>query len=263
MENNTEASGTSNAYVSRVGIKVPPFWEKNPARWFSQIEAQFALSNITSDETKFHHIVANLDPQVAEEVGDIIDSPPSRGKYEKIKAELIARLSASAEQQIRRLLEGEEMGDRRPSQFLRHLRGLAGTAVSDTILRSLWMGRLPTHAQTILTLDDDMPLEKVAQKADKVLETMRQCQPQVAATSERDDSRLYQAIEALEKRVSELFSAQGRHANRPRSRTNSRPRSRSRPRNPGMCWYHNRFAAKAKKCTPPCSYATGNENAER
>ncbi|KAJ8984046.1 hypothetical protein NQ317_000008 [Molorchus minor] len=81
--------------------------------WFSQVEVQFALRKVTQDETKFHYIVAHLDPHVAEEVDDIIDSPPLQGMYIKIKTELISRLSASAEQQIRRLPEGEEMGDRR------------------------------------------------------------------------------------------------------------------------------------------------------
>ncbi|KAJ8982168.1 hypothetical protein NQ317_013953 [Molorchus minor] len=75
------------------------------------------------------------------------------------------------------------MGDRRPSQFLRHLRGLVGTAVTDTILRSLWMSRLPNHAQAILAMDDDVGLDKVALKADKIVETMRQQQPQAAEAS--------------------------------------------------------------------------------
>ncbi|KAJ8982170.1 hypothetical protein NQ317_013955 [Molorchus minor] len=67
--------------VSHVGIKIPPFWQKNPVRWFSQVEAQFALRKVTQDETKFHYIVAHLDQHVAEEFGDIINSPPKPAKF--------------------------------------------------------------------------------------------------------------------------------------------------------------------------------------
>ncbi|KAL4708761.1 hypothetical protein ACJJTC_007142 [Scirpophaga incertulas] len=35
-------------------------------------------------------------------------------------------------------------------------------------------------------------------------------------------------------------------------RSQSRRRSRSRPRNRELCWYHDRFGAKAKKCEPDC-----------
>ncbi|KAJ8914193.1 hypothetical protein NQ315_015966 [Exocentrus adspersus] len=232
-------------------LEIPPFWQKNPARWFSQVEAQFALSKITQDETKYYHIVANLEPHIAEEVGDIIDSPPAQGKYEKIKKELIA-------QQIRRILEGEELGDRRPSQFLRHLRGLAGDSVSDTILRSLWMSRLPSHTQAILAMDDDVALDSRA-KGRQNLEMMRQHQLQeVASTSRREKDLIYQAIDALEKKIAKLCSAQ-ENFDRPRPRS----RSRSRTRNRDLCWYHDRFAAKAKKCTPPCNFVSENENARR
>ena len=41
------------------------------------------------------------------------------------------------------------MDDRKPSQFLRHLKSLAAD-VPDDFLRSIWSSRLPTHIQIIL-----------------------------------------------------------------------------------------------------------------
>ncbi|KAL4701890.1 hypothetical protein ACJJTC_018004 [Scirpophaga incertulas] len=38
-------------------------------------------------------------------------------------------------------------------------------------------------------------------------------------------------------------------------RSQSRRRSRSRPRNRELCWYHDRFGAKAKKCEPDCKWS--------
>ncbi|KAL4719516.1 hypothetical protein ACJJTC_007439 [Scirpophaga incertulas] len=38
-------------------------------------------------------------------------------------------------------------------------------------------------------------------------------------------------------------------------RSQSRRRSRSRPRNRELCWYHDRFGAKAMKCEPDCKWS--------
>ena len=61
--------------------------------------------------------------------------------YALLKAEMLKRFGESQLARTRRLLEGEQIGDRRPTQFLRHLRGLAGTAIPDNILRAMWLGR--------------------------------------------------------------------------------------------------------------------------
>jgi hypothetical protein len=54
----------------------------------------------------------------------------------------VQRLCPSREQRIRQLLTLEEMGDRKPSQFPRHLRGLAPD-VTEEFLYTIWSSRLP------------------------------------------------------------------------------------------------------------------------
>jgi hypothetical protein len=84
--------------IYRVGVRIPPFWPQEPAVWFAQVEGQIVLANITADATKFHYVLSQLDHQYAAEVKDIIISPPAANKYEKLKSELIKRLSASREE---------------------------------------------------------------------------------------------------------------------------------------------------------------------
>ncbi|GFY59309.1 uncharacterized protein TNIN_315101 [Trichonephila inaurata madagascariensis] len=136
--------------VYRVRPKFPPFWAYKPAVWFAQAVSQFALAHITSDATKFHYIVANLDSRYAAEVY-IITNPPTAGMYEKLRNQLINRLSLPEEQRVRKLLAREELGDRKPSQFFRHLCSSAGDiGIKPTLLRSLLLQRLPLHVQAIL-----------------------------------------------------------------------------------------------------------------
>src|SRR5580765_8436785 len=106
---------------SRMGVRIPPFWPEDPELWFAQAEGQFAICNIEDDNVKYAHVLSRIEPKQAREIKDVITHPPKEKKYETLKKALIQRLTDSREQQIRQLLEHEELGDRKPSQFLRHL----------------------------------------------------------------------------------------------------------------------------------------------
>ena len=55
------------AAVHTVSLKLPPFWQEDPALWFHQMEAQFAIKGITQQLTKYHYIVGSLAPEIARE----------------------------------------------------------------------------------------------------------------------------------------------------------------------------------------------------
>ncbi|XP_043263109.1 uncharacterized protein LOC122403577 [Colletes gigas] len=152
--------------VTRMSFRIPPFWPDQPGVWFHQIEAQFTLSGVTADATKFYCVMSQLEPKYAAEVQDIFDSPPATEKYGTLKKELVRRLSASQSERIERLLAKEEIGDRTPSQFLRHMQGLAGTAVNEEFLRTLWSRSLPAMTRAIVNSQSDLPLCKLAEIAD-------------------------------------------------------------------------------------------------
>jgi hypothetical protein len=79
---------------------------------------QFAIAGITSETTKFHYVISQLEQKYAAEVDDIITSPPQDQPYTTLRSTLLTRLSPSMEQRHHQLLHHEEMGDSKPSQFL-------------------------------------------------------------------------------------------------------------------------------------------------
>lgn len=259
--------------VFKVGVRIPPFWPEEAALWFAQMEGQFVLSGITADSTKFYYVISQLENKYAIEVKDIINSPPSVNKYEKLKTELIRRLSASQEKKVQQLLMHEELGDRKPSQFLRHLRTLAGPTVPDSFICTLWSSRLPQNIQTVIASQINLPLESVAELADRVHE-IAPPGPAVAAAAWPDTSN---SLSELAKQMAELtrefaaFKGQvhslshrhnGRSADRKPTPYRGRSRSRSKPRDNGHCWYHNRFGNRATRCTTPCTFSE-NTNGSR
>lgn len=268
---NNQADGA----VRRVGTRVPPFYVNNPELWFTQLEAQFVISAITADATKYYYVLAHLESRYAEEVLDVIRNPPSTRRYELLRSTLIQRLSASHEAKIRQLLGREEIGDRKPSQFLRHLTRLAGASVPKDLLRTIWVDRLPKGMQAILATQEDGELDKIAQLADKVYDTNPSMQVVSTATSDTI-AELRSCIESLTGKVEELSRGRGRGRERGqgrergrvwRGRSQSRQRSKSRNSNRGTqseeCWFHQTYGDEARRCRSPCSRRSGNETPRR
>lgn len=263
-------SSSQRPSICRVSVKLPPFWPDRPAIWFAQVEAQFTISGISTDQTKFDYVIAQLDTRVIGEVEDVILQPPPTEKYNKLKSELIRRLSTSEEQRVRQLVSDEELGDRRPSQFLRHLRSLAGSTLTDeNLLRQLWMRRLPQHLQAILAAQSELSLNKVAELADKILEVspgvavsrssaVYSASTPAAAPSSLDD--ITKRLDELTRQITALTAVRGR--NRSRGPSTQRDRSQT-PGVPKICFYHRKYGIKGVKCVKPCTWTPppNSENA--
>ncbi|XP_029165115.1 uncharacterized protein LOC114936180 [Nylanderia fulva] len=288
--------------VSRVGMRMPEFTPTDPELWFNIVDRSFQAAGITVDATKFGYALSALGPRYTTEVRDIIMNPPPERAYETLKTELVKRLSLSQEHKTRRLLEHEEIGDRKPSQFLRHLRGLAGNVVGDQVLRTIWLSRLPAHLQPhLITRTADTP-EQLADIADAIVEASRAPVFQVAETTRfaapqgqsacdpmsleaKMELRMTQMRLEMQREMAEQLTAirrsieaigsdrygedrdDDRRRPRSRQRSRSRPRARSASRDPpasGICWYHWRFGPSARQCRPPCSMQQpGNAGAGR
>jgi hypothetical protein len=167
----------------------------------------------------------------------------------------VRRLSESRDQRVRQLQTHEEMGDRKPSQFLRHVKSLAPD-VPD-FLRSIWSSKLPTYIQTIVAGQVEGNLDAASQLADRIAEVAPL--PTTASVAQAPDSaNLQQRIDDLSRQVAGLTS--GRSRQRPHSRDRDRISANDVPSpahgsaDRGYCQQHQRFGDKAKRCTPPCSF---------
>lgn len=123
---------------------------------------------MTSDAGRFRQAATALPPRVAVEMKDVVLRPPEQDQYGALHATMMKRYGASRASKTRRLLELEEIGDRKPSQFLRHLRNLASNQVTDDMLKTIWLSHLPHFIQPALAGREDISLDQLADIADVI-----------------------------------------------------------------------------------------------
>lgn len=254
--------------IASVSIKVAPFWKVNPALWFQQLEAQFALRGITQDETKYYYAISAIESDVLQEVSDIIINPPQKEKYNALKVNLIKQFSDSEEKRLKKLLSELQLGDKKPSKLYREMKEVSSNKVDDSLLKTLWLQRLPHHMQAVLsvsgeTIDKLLPMaDKISEiSEDKGLFEVRKSQSEDNTRGELAASST--AMEDLKKQVAELtleieeLRMNNKYNRRERFRDQSRSqRGRSLSRGRSFCWYHDRFGRRANKCQPPCNFAS-------
>ena len=279
-------------------IKLPPFNTSDVPLWFAQVETAFDLQAISDPLIQFKVVVGALGPDIASEIRNIILNPPKENPFATLKTELQNSYGLSSRQRIGKLLSNEELGDRKPSAFLRQMLTLVdGPAKPDeTFLKTLFLQRLPANVQTILALAvDELSLEKLALQADRIMEVEARNGPSIAhisepapnsvnacnfvpmkskpemptSTSQNEISQLTDLIKQLRTSVSSLAARHDKleqsvrrgGGGRERDRSKSLQRSHSKPRDNSKfdtCWYHYKFGAKATKCDTPCTWTPGN-----
>ena len=104
--------------IEAVAPKLPTFWTTCPLAWFAQTEAQFALRNLSSDDTRYFHVVAALDSQTATRALSVIASPPLTNKYEALKSFLCSTFGLSETERANTLLDLTGLGERKPIELM-------------------------------------------------------------------------------------------------------------------------------------------------
>lgn len=270
-----------NTIESVTACKIPLFWKQQPALWFAQIESLFQIHRIRSDDGRYHLVIGALDSEAIQEIADILASPPAIDKYVTLKTQLLARFADSADKQLHRLLTDLELGNRKPSQLLRHMRTLAGNRVSQDILRVRWLALLPPGIQRVLKILRTTCLDELSTVADELMDgssapqvlavassrahSLPPVQVRPPATENQDIQRLGEIITSMQQTVANLtalferFSPLVAYQRQSFQRQRSRSRSRSRANtvqqtSRQLCYYHRRFGAAARQCQQPCSY---------
>ncbi|GFX00132.1 transposon Tf2-6 polyprotein [Trichonephila clavipes] len=200
---------------------------------------------ISSDDTKYSALVANLDAETLSYVSDIVLSPPNSDKYHTLSQRLITQFSDSDTQKIKKLLTDLQLGDEKPSHLLRKMKELSNGQLQDDFLQTF--------------------LDKLAIIADKVVgassticaaTTVPPPSQSSSCSAQPTMDSLARQIQELSLQVAELTRERNssRHQRYSPDRRRSHSRSRSVNRGSGICYYHRRYKEQASKCVSPCAF---------
>ncbi|KAH8031204.1 hypothetical protein HPB51_014040 [Rhipicephalus microplus] len=256
-------SGAAVAAIQHVNL--PPFWPNSSSTWFLQVEAHFRLRQIPSQQTRHRHLVSCLPPDVADDLADILASPHPSHPYDTLKAAIFSRKSESEHSRLQQLITATELVDRRPSQLLRRMRQLLGgpsAPQQEKLLRELFLQCLPQSMVPVLVAVGGVPLDTLAEMADRVADYSRAhslnavTTPPMATAADPVLASIESRLDALVKRLDDFVPAH----RRPSSRSQIHSRSSTPPRSPELrppdaprdvssstvCWYYRRFSASAR-----------------
>jgi len=236
---------TDPVEVAAVALKLPIFWTERAEVWFAQAEAQFITKKVTSDETRFYHIVQALDQETATRVLDLLRQPPAADKYAILKRRLLDSFTLSESQRAGLLLNMPGLGDSRPSQLMDKMLALLGDHKPCFLFREIFMQQLPVHIRAHLIQAKITDCRAMALAADALATAAVPNINLIHSKSHRGGSK------------TEPTSARTPSA---RVNTNYAPR----PVDSDICFFHHRFGDAARQCRPPCNYtAKGNGQAGR
>ncbi|XP_044009504.1 uncharacterized protein LOC122853208 [Aphidius gifuensis] len=217
------------------------------------------LGGITNDEDKFSQVLVNLESDVLMLVGDLANNPPTMDKFNILKDRILQSFAQTTEARLRRMFRGDESVGKKPTEILAHIKNLASGECNATVLRTIFLEKLPEQMRVLLAMCEHEDLDKVAEMADKIYEmsntsscaiasSQEQASVQAIANHESPISEVFKLIKTLSNKVDKL-----RREYRSRSRSRSKSRGCSNSPSNNLCFYHRRFGYNARKCLETCS----------
>ncbi|KER28566.1 hypothetical protein T265_04612 [Opisthorchis viverrini] len=208
--------------------------KKAPA--YTGVDVVFTIRRITFQATRFSCVVQHLPCDVAREVKDLLEEIPKKNPHDALRVAIIRRTGKYADKTLRDLSTSVKLGDRSPSQLLRHVRSLlCGRKLAVEIMAQSWLDKLPpSMSHVISAFFDDHSLEQLAQMADKIHEPypsdLAKPVSRRAPTTSTDCDRILASISQPQAKFYTLTErVQRLEFNKHRPRSRSRPLSRACP----------------------------------
>ena len=227
--------------IGHVAIKPVAFSRENVAFWFMNLEAQFTLARVISDQTRYFHALAALPIEVT---ANIPMSELATQSYKALKEALVKDLEVSATERLQELLEKTPLLGR-PSQWVRELsRKVQNLGVGEDLLRHKFLQALPPSVRMVLVGQKTLTLEQMASLADDMLahadNVVAAVQPQQFQQQSQRPQRNYQQ--------------QRCHQQQERSSQPNATRPFSVNQRPKVCRAHLWFGRDARTCRRWCQW---------
>lgn len=222
-----------------ISIKAPQFNESAVSGWFSIIEAQFHIRNITQSATKFFNTLAALPPHV---VANIPTELLEKTDYDELKSNLVGSFEQTKPELFEKLSQQTKMTGR-PSLYLRDLQSLAvraGIGECGELIRHKFLAALPNTISPALAAQKTLSLTQLGSLADELM------------PMHNTFCNMTQKSDAYSKHNERKNYTMSRNIKTSSIPIGLRPFSESQ--RPKICRSHLYFADAARNCKPWCRY---------
>ena len=255
-------NATASDSVLHISIKAPQFSPQYASAWFDILEAQFNLSNIRRQETKFYNTLSALPAdtvaKLSREVVQSTDYTALRtavlAMYERSKSEIFDKLT------MRAPLTG------RPTQLMNELQQQAcQVGVGEDLVRHRFLQSLPLPLMAALGAQPTLTLDQLAKLADDIAPLVQNANTNVVQPA----AAQFHAVQQQPMQV-QAVQQQTRQEQRPPQQLQQNQQMPHQNRNfqtgnPGLtpfysgqrakiCRSHIFYADKARTCKPWCAY---------
>ncbi|GFT41685.1 hypothetical protein TNCV_4707761, partial [Trichonephila clavipes] len=108
--------------VARIALRLPPFWKSNLFVYGLRNATMHSFSGISSDDTKYSALVANLDAETLSYVSDIVLALRAVTNITLSRSGSSPNLATRGLKKIKKLLTDLQLGDEKPSHLLRKMK---------------------------------------------------------------------------------------------------------------------------------------------
>ncbi|GFR24110.1 uncharacterized protein TNCT_710291 [Trichonephila clavata] len=114
----------------------------------------------------------------------------------------------------------------KPSQLLRKMKSLAGDNITEKVLRTLWLDKLPDSIKNILVVSSENS-ENLSVMADKIFEINSSPEIYSATADNSAVKNILEKVSLLEKQISELYINKRKSRSKFKNSSQTRNKSRS------------------------------------
>ena len=221
-----EQTGAETTHL--VNIKAPEFMETAVNGWFTILEAQFHLRNVTASKTKFYAVISSLP---AEEVGKLPNAIFASQDYEELKRTLMEAHEQTKPELQEKLMSARTISGR-PSACSHEMLSVAKQIeISDDIVRHKFLPAL----SPVIASQKDLNHTQLGKLADELMQLL-------------NNDKAFVVQRPLSTKNNSQTNYKGKYSQDTSVLPNVRPyRSNQRTK---ICRAHIYFANEARTCKP-------------
>ena len=269
MRNEAAAAAAGIPDAIKRKPEIPSFDKAHVDHWIRRTENAFIRANVNSPREKFAFLETKFPVDFNPRINDFLWGDPTADRWTEFIAYLRTEYGTTKQQRASVFLDGLKRDGKRPSQYVAHLNDKTKDVTITDIKKEMLLRELPTDIQRMLQERfETLTLEEAAAAADAYFDQdgkLRQKAPAINAVTNQTRELTPPPVED-----SDEINAVGRRFNNSRSGNFQRgkqpfkkpqfsnaptpqPKTPQKQSDPNLCFYHNEFGIKAKKCEVGCS----------